>query len=150
MGIQKSLTSTDYHEPQRHEGHEDVMALEDVDPWSRRAIGCAIEVHRTLGPGLLESVYEACLCRELAQAGLAFARQVRLPVIYKGHTVDCGLTLDLVVEQGLLLEIKAVQAILPVHEAQLLTYLKISGLRIGLIINFNEVRLVDGIRRRLL
>ncbi len=126
------------------------MTLEDVDPWSRRTIGCAIEVHRTLGPGLLESVYEACLCRELARAGLAFVRQLRLPVMYKGEPVECDLKLDLVVEQSLLLEIKAVNVIHPVHEAQLLTYLKVSGLRIGLIINFNEARLIDGIRRRLL
>ena len=126
------------------------MVLADVDPYSRRVIGCAIEVHRTLGPGLLESVYEACLCRELAHAHLAFVRQQKLPVIYKGQKVDCDLKADIIVEQAVLLEIKSVQTILPVHEAQLLTYLKVSALRIGLIINFNEIRLTDGSRRRLL
>ena len=126
------------------------MVLADVDTYSRRVIGCAIEVHRTLGPGLLESVYEACLCRELAQADLTFVRQKKLPVIYKGQKVDCDLKADTIVEQAVLLEIKSVQTILPVHEAQLLTYLKVSALQIGLIINFNEIRLTDGIRRRLL
>jgi GxxExxY protein len=122
----------------------------NADPYSRLVIGCAIEVHRTLGPGLLETVYEACLCRELATAGLAFVRQQTLPVIYKGEPVDCDLKMDIVVERILLLEIKAVHTIHPVHEAQLLTYLKVSGLRVGLIMNFNEVRLIDRIRRRLL
>lgn len=122
----------------------------DADLFSRRVIGCAIEVHRTLGPGLLEVVYEVCLCRELAGAGLGFTRQQKLPVIYKGEPVDCDLKMDIVVEQALLLEIKSVQTILPVHEAQLLTYLKLSGLRVGLIVNFNVVRLVDGIHRRVL
>jgi len=126
------------------------MVLADVDPCSRRVIGCAIEVHRTLGPGLLECSYEACLCRELAHAGLAFVRQQKLPVIYKGQPVDCDLKADIIVEQAVLLEIKAVQTILPVHDAQLLTYLKVSRLQVGLIINFNEIRLTDGIRRRLL
>jgi GxxExxY protein len=126
------------------------MGLLDIDPYSRRVIGCAIEVHRTLGPGLLESIYEACLCRELFREGLAFVRQQRLPVIYKGEPIDCDLIVDVVVEASLILEIKSVHAIHPLHEAQLLTYLKISGLRVGLILNFNETRLVDGIRRRLL
>jgi GxxExxY protein len=125
------------------------MGLIEADTYSRRVIGCAIEVHRTLGPGLLESVYEACLCRELSRAGLAFIRQQRLPVIYKGEHVDCDLIADIVVETSLILEIKSVQVIHPLHEAQLLIYLKISGLRVGLILNFNEVRLSDGIRRRL-
>jgi len=126
------------------------MTLTDADPYSRRVIGCAIEVHRTLGPGLLETVYEACLCRELARAGLAFVRQQKLPVMYKGDPVDCDLKPDIVVEQSVLLEIKSVHTIHTVHEAQLLTYLKVSGLRVGLILNFNELRLIDGIRRRVL
>ena len=126
------------------------MRLIEADPYSRRVIGCAIEVHRTLGPGLIESVYEACLCHELAQAGMAFVRQQRLPVIYKGLAVDCDLKMDIVVEQTLVLEIKSVHALHPVHEAQLLTYLKVSGLRAGLLLNFNAVRLIDGVRRRLL
>jgi GxxExxY protein len=126
------------------------MTLVDADPYSRRVIGCAIEVHRTLGPGLIESVYEACLCHELTQAGLTFVRQQKLPIVYKQHRLDCDLTMDVVVEQSLVLEIKSVRLLHPVHEAQLLTYLKLSGIRSGLLLNFNEVRLVDGVRRRLL
>ena len=126
------------------------MTLIDADPHSRRVIGCAIEVHRTLGPGLIESVYEECLCQELALAGIGFVRQQKLPVVYKGHCLDCDLRMDVVVEQSLVLEIKSVRVLHPVHEAQLHTYLKLSGLRVGLLMNFNVVRLVDGIRRRLL
>jgi GxxExxY protein len=117
---------------------------------TRRVIGCAIEVHRTLGPGLLESVYEACLCYGLSQAAIAHVRQQKLPVIYKGHAVDCDLKLDVIVEQSLLLEIKSVQQILPVHEAQLLTYLRVSGLPLGLLLNFNEETMKQGVRRRVL
>jgi GxxExxY protein len=117
---------------------------------TRRVIGCAIEVHQTLGPGLLESVYEACLCYELTQASIAHVRQQKLPVIYKGHAVDCDLKLDVIVERSLLLEIKSVQQILPVHEAQLLTYLRVSGLPLGLLLNFNEETMKQGVRRRLL
>ena len=126
------------------------MPLVTLDPYSRRVIGCAIEVHRTLGPGLLEVVYEACLCRELDHAGLAYSRQQTLPVVYKGELIDCDLKTDIIVEQSLLLEIKAVHTTHPVHEAQLLTYLKVTGLKVGLLMNFNEARLDDGIRRRLL
>ena len=124
--------------------------LLDAEPFSRQVIGCAIEVHRTLGPGLLESIYEACLCRELANARLNFTRQAELPVFYKGQPIDCDLRMDIVVEDALVIEIKAVQSINPIHEAQLLTYLRLSGFRTGLLLNFNEVRLTDGIRRRLL
>ena len=126
------------------------MALIDADPYSKRVIGCAIEVHKTLGPGLLESIYEAALCQELISAGLGFVRQQRLQVVYKGQALDCEFRMDLVVENALVVEIKAVQALLPLHEAQLLTYLKLSGLRAGLLLNFSEVRLIDGIRRLLL
>jgi len=126
------------------------LGLTDADPFSHRVIGCAIEVHRTLGPGLLESVYEACLCRELSDAGLAYVRRQKLPVIYKGEPVDCDLITDVIVERTVLLEIKAVRTIHPLHLAQLLTYLRISGLHVGLILNFNEVRLIEGIRRCLL
>jgi GxxExxY protein len=117
---------------------------------TQRVIGCAVEVHRTLGPGLLEGIYEACLCHELAVAGLAFLRQLRLPVVYKGHVVDYDLRIDVLVEQTLVLEIKSVHQILAVHEAQLLTYLRVSGLKIGLLLNFNEETLKQGIRRRVL
>ena len=115
---------------------------------SRRVIGCAIEVHRALGPGLLESVYESALCRELDWAGLAHQRQAMLPIAYKGEPLDCDLRADLIVEQSLIVEVKAVHQVLPVHEAQLLTYLKASGLALGLLLNFNEPTLKQGIRRR--
>jgi GxxExxY protein len=117
---------------------------------TRRVIGCAIEVHRTLGPGLLESVYEACLCHELTRAGIQYLRQHRVPVIYKGEAVDCDLVVDLLVEHSLIIEIKSVQQIIPVHEAQSLTYFWVSGLKMGLLLNFNEVTLKQGIRRRVL
>ena len=115
-----------------------------------RVIGRAIEVHRTLGPGLLESVYEPCLCHELDLARIAFLRQVRLPIVYKGHRINTDLIIDVLVEQSLVLEIKAVAQILPVHEAQLLTYLRVSGVKMGMLLNFNEETLKQGIRRRLL
>ena len=107
-------------------------------------------MHRTLGPGLLEIVYETCLCRELALAGIGFKRQQKLPILYKGDPVDCDLKIDIVAEQSLVLEVKAVQQILPVHEAQLLTYLRVSGLKLGLLLNFNEETMKQGIRRRTL
>jgi GxxExxY protein len=97
------------------------------DPRTAPIVGAAIEVHRALGPGLLESVYEECLCHELHLCGLAFQRQVDLPVPYKGLQLDCGYKLDLVVEHEVVLELKSIEKILPVHEAQLLTYLKLSG-----------------------
>jgi GxxExxY protein len=124
--------------------------VEQDSALTRRVIGCAIEVHRTLGPGLLEAVCETCLCHELALAGMAFVRQHRLPVIYKGHPVECDLKIDVIVEKALVLEIKSVTQVLPVHEAQLLTYLRVSGLKMGLLMNFNEETLKQGIRRRML
>jgi GxxExxY protein len=107
-------------------------------------IGSAIEVHRHLGPGLLESAYEACLCRELDDRGIKYARQVSLPVVYKDVLIDCGYRLDVVVEQLVIIELKAVLEWHPVFETQLLTYLKISGLKVGLGINFNVPLLKDG------
>jgi GxxExxY protein len=120
------------------------------DPLTEKVIGAAIEVHRHLGPGLLESAYEECLCWELGQAGLAFARQVRLPVVYKGIRLDLGYQMDLVVEGSLVVELKTVEKLGPIHEAQLLTYLRLSGLRKGLILNFHTAHLRDGILRRVL
>jgi GxxExxY protein len=117
---------------------------------TQRVFGCAIEVHRTLGPGPLESVYEACLCHELDLARIALLRQVRLPIVYKGHRIDTDLIIDVLVEQSLVLEIKAVSQIPPVHEARLLTYLRVSGLKAGLLLNFNEETLKQGIPRRML
>ena len=110
-------------------------------------IGACIEVHRHLGPGLLESAYEECLCHELWLAGLGFARQRPLAVRYKGIELDCGYRLDIVVQEQLILELKAVDRLLPVHEAQLLTYLKLTDLDVGLLINFNIAVLRQGVRR---
>jgi GxxExxY protein len=109
-----------------------------------KVIGAAIEVHRELGPGLMESAYEECLCHELHLRGLSFQRQVSLPVRYKAVNLDCGYKLDLVVENAVVLELKCVEHILPVHEAQLLTYLKMTGLHVGLILNFHVPVLARG------
>ncbi|WP_437580952.1 GxxExxY protein [Sorangium sp. So ce887] len=114
---------------------------------SERVIGACIEVHRHLGPGLLASVYEQCLCHELSLMGLSFARQRSLPVTYKRAMLDCGYRLDVVVEERLILELKAVDHLLPVHEAQVLTYLKLTDLDVGLLVNFNTPVLRRGIRR---
>jgi GxxExxY protein len=110
-------------------------------------IGAAIEVHRNTGPGLMESVYEECLCYELSQCGLKFLRQVELPVAYKGIKLNCGFRMDVVVEDSVVLELKTVDQLLPIHSAQLLTYLKLSGKKLGLLINFNEPVLRRGLKR---
>lgn len=120
---------------------------EEHDRITEQIIGAAIEVHRELGPGLLESAYEQCLCFELSQRGLAFVRQKPFPVHYKGTTLDCGYRADVVVEERVIVEIKAVERLDPVHEAQMLSYLKLSGLHVGLLINFNVKVLRRGIRR---
>ena len=113
-------------------------------------IGAAIEVHRALGPGLLESAYEESLCHELNLRGLEFKRQVPLPLAYKGVKLNCGYRLDIVVEDEVIVEVKAVEKPLPLYEAQLLTYLRLSGKRVGLLLNFNVAVLKDGIVRRIL
>ena len=113
-------------------------------------IGSAIEVHRALGPGLLESIYEECLCQELDVRRIPFERQRPLPVEYKGLHLDCGYRLDLLVASTVVVEVKAVESLLPIHEAQLLTYLKLGGWNVGLLINFNVPILKQGIRRRVL
>lgn len=110
-------------------------------------IHAALRVHSSLGPGLLESVYETCLAHELAKAGHRVERQVSVPITYDGLRIDAGLRLDLVVDDALVVELKAVEVMLPVHHAQVLTYLKVTGHRLGLLINFNVPRLKDGIRR---
>jgi GxxExxY protein len=125
------------------------MAFEN-DELSQQVIGLAIEVHRHLGPGLLESAYEECLCLELKEAGLPFRRQVPLPIIYKSIKLDCGYRLDLVVMDRLILELKTVEQLLPIHNAQLLTYMKLSGIRTGLLLNFSSAVLKDGLRRLIL
>jgi len=127
-----------------HHGDTEARSKLLHEELTEKIIGAAIEVHRALGPGLLESAYEDCLCHELNLRGLAFQRQVPLPVEYKGVKLDCGYRLDLVVQEAVVLELKCVDHILPVHEAQLLTYLKLTGEHVGIIINFNVATLVRG------
>jgi GxxExxY protein len=121
-----------------------------INELTERVISAAIEVHRALGPGLIESVYEECLCKELSLREIPFIRQSGLPVVFKGNRMDCGYRIDLLVADMLVIEIKAVEMILPVHEAQLLTYMKLGGWKVGLLINFNVALLKQGIRRRVL
>jgi GxxExxY protein len=121
-----------------------------INQLSYNIIGAAIEVHRVLGPGLLESAYETCLCRELDLRGLPYERQKPLPVVYKDVHLDAGYRLDLLVDNRIVVEIKAVEALCPIHEAQLLTYLRLGGWQLGLLINFNVEVLKEGLRRRVL
>jgi GxxExxY protein len=114
---------------------------------TERVIGLAIEVHRELGPGLLESVYETCLAFELKHAGIPFRRQASIPVVYHGFRLHTGFRADLLISEELIVEIKAVERLVPEHEAQLLTYLRMSGCQVGLLLNFNALRLKDGLRR---
>jgi GxxExxY protein len=117
------------------------------DDLTGKIIGCAIEVHRTLGPGLLESAYEACLAYELIALGLTVERKVPMPVIYKGVSLDCGYRLDLVIERQVICELKTVDRLNDVHQAQILSYLKLSGVPVGLLINFHQRTLTAGIKR---
>ncbi len=119
----------------------------ELNDLSHRVLGLCLEVHRELGPGLLESAYEEALAYEFTQAGLAFERQRDMPLLYKGIKLNCGYRLDFVVEGKLILELKAVTELLPIHHAQLLTYLKLEQRSLGLLINFNVPVLKDGIRR---
>ena len=121
-----------------------------VNGLTYQTIGAAIEVHRLLGPGLLESTYRECLCRELALRGVSFRKECGIPLEYKGVHLDCGYRIDILVENLVAVEIKAVEQLVPVHDAQLLTYLRVDGWKVGLLINFNVVVLKDGIRRRVL
>jgi GxxExxY protein len=120
------------------------------DPRTEEIIAAAIEVHRHLGPGLLESAYEECLCHELHLRNIRFKRQIPLPVEYKGVLLDCSYKIDLLVNEEVILELKAVEKILPVHEAQLLSYMRLTNNRIGLLINFCVPLLKDGVIRRVL
>ena len=122
----------------------------EIDRLTQRIIGFAIEVHRQLGPGLLESAYEECLCFEFKRDGLAFRRQMAVPVVYKSVRLDCGYRLDIVFQDQVILELKTVERLMPIHEAQMLTYMKLSGIRTGLLINFNSAVLKDGLRRIML
>lgn len=119
----------------------------ETDGVAKQVVDAAYRVHRALGPGLLEGVYEVCLIHELTKRGLKVERQVMLPVIYEDVRLDAGLRLDLVVQDCMVVELKAVETVLPVHKAQLLTYLKLSGYRLGLLINFNAPLVKDGIQR---
>ena len=119
----------------------------DINQLSSKIIGAAIQVHKALGPGLLESAYEKCICYELSYQGFSFERQKPLAINYKGVKLDCGYRLDIVVENTIILELKSCEKIEPIHKAQLLTYLKLSGLNLGLILNFNVPVMRDGIVR---
>ena len=128
-----------------HREHRDHR--EERDGLTGRVIGCAMEVHRSLGPGLLESAYQHCLAKELSVQGIDFQIQVPLAVDYKGTRIDCAFRIDVLVQQRLILELKSVEAISAIHEAQLLTYMKLSGIRTGLLLNFNVRLLKEGIKR---
>ena len=119
----------------------------EFDELSNKVIGYAIEVHKILGPGLLESAYERCLSFELTCANISHSVQKELPVEYKKVKLDCGYRIDMLIENGIIVELKSVDKILPIHEAQLLTYMKLSGIKIGLLMNFNVCRLKDGLKR---
>lgn len=120
----------------------------EYEELTQTVIGAAIEVHRQLGPGLLEATYESCLCMELDDRGIPYERQVELPVFYKGRRADCGYRIDILVRRVVVLELKSVEKVPPIHEAILLHYLKLGQFPVGLLINFNVVKLVDGITRR--
>jgi GxxExxY protein len=129
---------------------EEPISEREVQPLDRvteAIIGAAIEVHKHLGPGLMESAYEECLCYELSHLGLGFRRQVSAPVPYKGLKLDCGYKIDILVEDEVILELKSVEHLLPLHTSQLITYLKLADKRVGLLINFNEVILTKGLKR---
>lgn len=119
----------------------------EIDELSEIIIGAGIEVHRHLGPGLLESAYEECMCEKLKLLGLAFERQVPLPLTYKSGALDCSYRLDIVVMKRVIVELKAMEKFMPIHQAQVITYLKLSGLEVGLLMNFNVPVLKDGIKR---
>ena len=121
--------------------------MQPINRLTEQIIGAAIEVHRSKGPGLLESTYEACLAYELESGGLRIARQVPVPVVYKGMSLDIAFRADLIVEDRVLVELKAIETVLPIHKAQLLSYIRETGHEIGLLINFHVPKLIDGITR---
>jgi len=133
-----------------HHGDAETRRKLLLEELTEHVIGAAIEVHRELGPGLLESAYEECLCHELHLRNIPFARQVTVPIKYKGKSLECGYRLDLVVDDSLILELKCADKILPIHGAQLITYLKLTGKRVGLILNFQVPVLKEGIVRKVL
>ncbi len=124
------------------------MDIKEYNKLSQHIIGCCISVHKELGPGLLESVYEECLAIELKNVGLNFKRQVHLPVLYKGEPTNQNFRLDYLIEDEIVLELKAIEAVLPIHEVILVTYLKIADKKLGLLVNFHEEILTKGIKRK--
>ncbi len=124
--------------------------MKNINDITYKIIGCAYEVHKILGPGLLESTYETCLCYELEKQGLKFEKQKKLMINYKGTTLDNGYRIDILVEDSIILELKSVENLLPIHTAQILTYLKLSEHKLGLLINFNVANLQNGIHRYIL
>ena len=135
------------HKPTPPSGWKIRIDSMEINELTGSVIGAAIEVHKTLGPGLLESIYEECLCRELELREISYERQKEIPIEYKGSKLDCSYRIDILVANKLILEIKAREVIQGVHEAQLLTYLKLTGLKVGLLINFNVPVLKEGIKR---
>ena len=119
----------------------------DLEDLAAALVDSAFKVHRTLGPGLLESVYESCLCIELTRRGISYERQAPMPLVYEGVNVDGGFRLDLLVERSIVLEIKAVEKLMPIHQSQVLTYLRLTNLRLGLLINFNVLMFREGVKR---
>jgi GxxExxY protein len=134
-------------EHEEHQGHEGREASPEIERLARTVVDAGLKVHRTLGPGLLESAYEHCLARELQIRGLAVRRQVALPIVYEGAKLESGYRLDLVINDALIIEVKAVEALTRLHEAQVLTYLRLSGHRIGFLMNFNVTLFKQGVRR---
>lgn len=118
-----------------------------IDLLTQKVIGCAVEVHRTLGPGMMESIYRQCMAFELREHGFTVEEEVAVPVSYKGVNLECGYRIDLLINKELILELKAVAAVLPVHEAQLMTYMKLANISTGLLINFHKTKLTDGVKR---
>jgi GxxExxY protein len=131
----------------RAESAEGTETVRDLNEVTRAVIAAAMEVHRHLGPGLLESAYQECVCYELSRMGLSFTREVHLPLSYKGLQLDCSYRVDLLVEDAVVVELKSIEQILRIHSAQLLTYLRASHKQVGLLINFNVLVLKDGIKR---
>lgn len=129
---------------------KNMLIVQGVNLTTEAIIGAAIEVHKHLGPGLLESAYEECLCHELNLRNIPFQRQVPLPVVYKGTKLDCGYRIDLLVKNEVVVELKAIESLLPIHDAQTLTYMRLGGWKVGLIINFNVPIVVKGIKRLVL
>ncbi len=123
------------------------MNNEEIDVLSRKIIGCIIEVHRQLGEGLLESTYSECLAYEFIEKGIKFEKEKTLPVNYKKNKIECGYRIDFLVENEIILELKSVEKILPIHKAQILTYLKLSEKKLGFLVNFNEIMVKNGIQR---